>query len=430
MASSTQDSTELSNQAHFSLPERRRFPRFQRTFTVTLNGVSFSGYDISLEGISFSTTEKIDTIRKDKLYANVQILSQQGKTYRIAALVISSVRQRDEITFYGARIVNLDDTLRPIHEQLVFDKFDVDSLLTNTCVPDKAKMSVHLESRLNVAIKLLQDVYIDHLPPELIMVRDELSCLHPNLAKIEVLIKRNPEVLAIFIKIARLAYPKKSIDQLMKVGTVLKLIGIDQVYDLFVSAIMIRFHENNPLEYNIMMHGMNAGLAAAELSDSIDGISRSEAYLGGLMQNIGAVFLSKIDPESYKLIFKKSLSLPYTAHDLELTTYNTSHCEVGVVIAKKWQMEPEVYKGILLHHSRHITSEIKETHNKICNMGLLMMLSDYVACSAMGKHYVSDELKSSRDYALSHLTVDEKNVRSAYKTVMTSGNKLTYFSHF
>lgn len=430
MASSNQTSIDLPAQAVFNPTEKRKFPRFQRTFTVTLNGVSFSGYDISLEGVSFSTTEQIDTIRKDKLYANVQILSQQGKTYRIAALVITSVRQREEITFYGARIVNLDDALRPVHEQLVFDKFDVDSLLTNTCVPDKAKMSEHLENRLNVAIKLLQNVYVDHLPPELIMVRDELNCLHPNLSKIEVLIKRNPEVLAIFIKIARLAYPKKSIDQLMKVGTILKLIGIDQVYDLFVSAIMIRFHENNPLETNIMMHGMNAGLAAAELSDSIEGISRSEAYLAGLMQNIGAVFLSKIDSESYKHIFKKSLSMPYTAHDQELATFNTSHCEVGVVIAKKWQMEPEVYKGILLHHSRHISAEIKQTHNKICNMGLLMMLSDYVACSALGKHYVSDELKNSRDYALSHLTVDEKCVRAAYKTVMTAGNKLPYLSHF
>lgn len=426
----TNSSTEQTSQEPLGLPEKRKYPRFQRTFTVTLNGVSFSGYDISLEGVSFSTTETIETIRKGRLYANVQILSQQGMTYRIAALVISSVRQRDEITFYGARIVNLDDALRPMHEQLVFDKFDVDSLLTHTCVPDKAKMSVHLESRLNEAIKLLQNVYVDHLPPELIMVRDELNCLHPNLAKIEVLIKRNAEVLAIFIKIARLAYPKKSIDQLMKIGTILKLIGIDQVYDLFVSAIMIRFHENNPLEYNIMMHGMNAGLAAAELSDSIDGISRSEAYLAGLMQNIGAVFLSKVDPEAYKYIFRKSLSLPYTAYDQELVTFNTSHCEVGVVIAKKWQMEPEVYKGILLHHSRHISPEIKQTHNKICNMGLLMMLSDYVACSAMGKNYVSDELKSSRDYALSHLTVDEKNVRSAYKIVMTSGNKLPYLSHF
>ncbi|WP_029933874.1 HDOD domain-containing protein [Thiomicrospira pelophila] len=426
----TNRSTEQTSQEPLGMPEKRKYPRFQRTFTVTLNGVSFSGYDISLEGVSFSTTETIETIRKGRLYANVQILSQQGMTYRIAALVISSVRQRDEITFYGARIVNLDDALRPMHEQLVFDKFDVDSLLTHTCVPDKAKMSEHLESRLNEAIKLLQNVYVDHLPPELIMVRDELNCLHPNLAKIEVLIKRNPEVLAIFIKIARLAYPKKSIDQLMKIGTILKLIGIDQVYDLFVSAIMIRFHENNPLEYNIMMHGMNAGLAAAELSDSIEGISRSEAYLAGLMQNIGAVFLSKVDPEAYKYIFRKSLSLPYTAYDQELVTFNTSHCEVGVVIAKKWQMEPEVYKGILLHHSRHISSEIKQTHNKICNMGLLMMLSDYVACSAMGKNYVSDELKSSRDYALSHLTVDEKNVRSAYKIVMTSGNKLPYLSHF
>ncbi|MBE0493999.1 MAG: hypothetical protein IBX48_06615 [Thiomicrospira sp.] len=210
MAFTTQNLTDSSSPAVFNSTEKRKSPRFQRTFTVTLNGVSFSGYDISLEGVSFSTTEKIDTIRKDKLFANVQILSQQGKTYRIAALVISSVRRRDDVMFYGARIVNLDDALRPIHEQLVFDKFDVDSLLTNTCVPDKAKMSVHLESRLNVAIKLLQGVYVDHLPPELIMVREQLSCLHPNLAKIEVLIKRNPEVLAIFIKIARLAYPKKS----------------------------------------------------------------------------------------------------------------------------------------------------------------------------------------------------------------------------
>lgn len=405
------------------IEEKRKHPRYRRNFKVLLNNTPFTGYDISLGGISFTTDEPAPNVSSGKIFSNVQISGIKGDPYKIDAIVISSYRKKNGHHFYGARIVNMPEHSLPMHEDLTLGKQDIENLLTDTCGAEKAPISVHLENRINTAIELLKKVYVYHLPPELLLIKDELYSANPNLAKVEDLIKRSPETLAEFIKIAREAYPKKSIDQLMKVRTILNLIGLDNVFDLFCAAILVRQHNNNPLENAIMMHGMNAALAAAELSESVEGISRSEAYLGGLLQNIGAVFLSKIDPIGYKPIFLRALSRPYAARKQEFELFDTSHSEAGVVIAKNWGMIPEIYKGILLHHSRHITPEIKETHSKICDMALLMMLSDFVACSAMGQTYVSDELKRSRDYALSHLTINQADVKSAYTMVITTGHK-------
>lgn len=412
-----------SNSLGDEIEEKRKHPRYRRNFKVILNHTSYTGYDISMEGLSFTMETPAPNISSGKIFSNIQVAQTEKEAYKIDAVVISSHRKKNGRHVYGARIVNMPEHSYSLHEDLILDKQDIENLLTDTCGAEKAPISVHLESRINIAIELLRKVYVYHLPPELLLIKEELYSPNPNLSKVEDLIKKSPETLSEFIKIAREAYPKKSIDQLMKVRTILNLIGLDNVFDLFCAAILVRQHNNSPLENAIMMHGMNAALAAAELSESVEGISRSEAYLGGLLQNIGAVFLSKINPAGYKPIFLRSLSKPYAARKQELELFDTSHSEAGVVIAKNWGMIPEIYKGILLHHSRHITPEIKQTHSKICDMALLMMLSDFVACSAMGQTYVSDELKQSRDYALSHLTINQVDVKAAYTMVITTGHK-------
>lgn len=411
--------------------EKRKFPRFERHFNVVINGETYLGNDISMEGLSFTTDQPSVLIAKDGLFTDVQVSAADGKTYNIDVLVITSSRVKHGKHFYGAQIIDLADDYKPMHEGLVFDKKEVDNLVNDACEATKsATISIHLENKVNTAIRLLKDVYVYHLSPELILIRDELRAIYPNYAKIEALIKKNPETLSEFIKITQLAFPRKSIDQLMKVRSIINLIGLDNVYDLYVSSVLIRQHKNSRLEKAIMMHGMNAGLAAAELSESIDGISRSEAYLAGLLQNIGAVFLSKLDPVAYGHIFRKSISKPYLALQDELDLFGTTHCEAGVVIAKNWRLPSDLYKGILLHHSQHISADIKSTHNKSCNYALLMMLSNYVACSALGKNYVSDELKQSRDYAMSHLTLSDDSVRAAYRIVMTIGHKVDDIANF
>lgn len=421
----TLDSVPPAPEAPETQEDRRQHPRYERDFTVTLNNFQLDGYDISQGGISFVTDSSVKEFQIGRLFSNVQVSSLKTEPYKIEALVISSYRRRHDRHYYGARLVNLSEPAQTLHDALIQGGAGLNALLEDTCGAEKSGISPHLESRLVTALELLKRVYVYHLPPELLAVKEELYRPNPNLSQIESLIRKSPETLAEFIKIAKDAYPKKSIDQLMKVRTILNLIGLDNVFELFSSAILVRQHNNSPLENAIMKHGMNAGLAAAELSDSIDGISRSEAYLAGLLQNIGAVFLSKIDPIAYKPIFLKALSKPYTARQQELDMFDTSHSEAGVIIAKNWDMIPEIYKGILLHHSRHITPQIRQTHNKICNMALLMMLSDFVACSAMGQNYVSDELKQSRDYALSHLDISQEHVRAAYTMVITTGYKVT-----
>lgn len=413
----------LQTTAPSAQDERRASPRVERRFQLTHNHTIYEGHDISQGGISLVSEQELPSLKTGITLHNIEIQSAAMENYLIEAVVVSSYRQQDHRHYYGFRILNLNDDASVQHDRLIQSGAGLDTLMDNTCGDGKPSLSEHLESRLVRALELLRTVYIYHLPPELLAVKEELYKPHPNLAQIESLIRKNPETLAEFIKIAKDAFPKKSIDQLMKVRTILNLIGLDNVYELFSSAILVRQHSNSRFETAIMKHGMNAGLAAAELSDSVEGISRAEAYLGGLLQNIGAVFLSKIEPENYQPIFMKSLSKPYLAREQELALFETSHSEAGVIIAKNWDMAPEIYKGILLHHSRHISPDIKTTHNKICNMALLMMLSDFVACSAMGQHYVSDELKASRDYALSHLDISQIHVRAAYTMVITKGHK-------
>lgn len=416
--------------------DRRVHPRFEHNFSITVKGFTLNGVDISFGGLSFESIRHIRKFKVGRLLKKVIVQPQGQPPYVIGQIMIVSVRQLSGKVIYGAKVVKLSQAEQALHQQILAEAESLNALeseseaneagLESTSSNQSAKpnLTPHIENRLIAALNQLKKVYVYHLPPELVAAKQELYKASPNLTTVENLIKKNPETLAQFIKIAQDAYPNKSIDQIMKVRTIINLIGLDNVFELLTAAILVRNHENTPLEKAIMKHGMNAALAAAELSDSIDGISRSEAYLAGLMQNIGAVFLSKADPENYRAIFLKSLSNPYSARQQELDQYETSHCEAGVIIAKNWKLPPEIYKGILLHHSRQIPEEIHQTHSQICNTALLMMLSDFVAASAMGQQYITEEFKQSRELAANHLKIKAEHVRAAYQMVATQGYKV------
>lgn len=431
---SVQVSVDLTTKENFQ--DRRAHPRYEHNFSITVSGYTLNGVDISLGGLAFESIKPIRKFKEGRLLKKVTVHPQEQPSYVIRQIMIVSVRKLASKVIYGAKVVKLSEAEQTLHQQIlteieslqsldsVEEAYEEDNEPTSSSQTARPALTPHIENRLLAALHQLKKVYIYHLPPELVAAKQELYKANPNLNIIENLVKKNPETLAVFIQIAQDAYPNKSIDQIMKVRTIISLIGLDNFYELITAAILVRNHENTPLENAIMKHGMNAALAAAELSDSIDNISRSEAYLAGLMQNIGAVFLSKADPENYRAIFLKSLSNPYSARQQELDEYQTSHCEAGVIIAKKWQMPSEIYKGILLHHSREIPKDIHLTHGKISNTAMLMMLSDFVAASAMGQQYITEEFKQSLELANSHLKIKPEHVRAAYNMVTMRGHKV------
>jgi len=202
------------------------------------------------------------------------------------------------------------------------------------------------------------------------------------------------------------------------------VLGLDEIYNIFLASSLTNIIAQSRLEKTILAHGAQAGLAAAELSYWIPGVTRAEAYISGLMQNIGAVYLSRQSPDTYQELFQTHLSNPITAIDKEQAFFETTHLHLGIFIAKKWHIDPNVYKSILMHHDPEF---IQKTGNvdKVRALIAVIMVANFAVASANNEQYMTQELKTYRDLGLSALNLPDNALKAAIAAVQKWGKSIT-----
>jgi len=143
--------------------------------------------------------------------------------------------------------------------------------------------------------------------------------------------------------------------------------------------------------------------------------------MAGLMQNIGAVYLSRIEPELYEDMFKKQNVNPVSAYQAELDHYDTSHCFLGSLICKKWHIDSTIYKSILLHHDKDFIRHSKN-NQKLQHIIALTMLSNFIVASCNEEQYITQEMKEYRTLAQNILQLPENAFAAARSAVNKWGS--------
>jgi HD-like signal output (HDOD) protein len=254
-----------------------------------------------------------------------------------------------------------------------------------------------MQQKLSSAAQIISKASIPNIPEEIISLKEELNKKYPNTVTIANLIGHNPELLGNFMTLVNTSITSEKSDIRDAKGAV-NALGLDEIYNIFLASSLTNLMAQSPLERQILSHGAKAGLAAAELSYWVFDVTRSEAYIAGLMQNIGVIYLSRLNPESYAETFNSQLANPVSAYAKELEQYNTSHTFMGALIAKKWHITPEVYKSILLHHDTAF--ELKTANDqKTRHITALIMVSNFIVSSTNDGQYITQELKNSKSTA-------------------------------
>ncbi|BCN94076.1 histidine kinase [Thiomicrorhabdus immobilis] len=279
-----------------------------------------------------------------------------------------------------------------------------------------------MQEKLALAAKIFSKVNIPTIPEEIICLKEELNKKYPNTVTIANLISHNPELLGDFLTLVNTNITNEK-TEIKDAKAAVNVLGLDEIYNIFLSSSLTKIIAQSPDEKAILTHGAQSGLAAAELSYWVFDVSRSEAYMAGLMQNIGAIYFARSEPESYMEIYKAQLSNPISAYDKELETYHTTHAYLGTFIAKKWHINPDVYKSILLHHDTNFASKLANDQ-KVRHIVSLIMLSNYVVSTNSGEQYITQELKEYRDLGKHQLSLPDNALKAANAAVIKWGNSV------
>lgn len=277
-----------------------------------------------------------------------------------------------------------------------------------------------MQQKLNRAAQILAKTFIPDLPEELTLLQEELGKEHPNSVTVANLIGHNPQLLGDFLALANTSATGQN-TEIKDAKTAVNLLGMDEIQNLYLATSLLQLPLQNNLENNILHHGAQAGLAAAELAYWVYDVSRSEAYLAGLMQNIGALYLSRIAPIEYESLFQNQLSNPIKGIQKEEHYYQTTHMHVGAFICRKWGIRPNIYKAALLHHDPdYIPKTVNDAQTQ--HLTALIMVANYAVVSADKKQYISQELRQYRNLGLQALNLPDNAMQAAVAAVRKWGN--------
>ncbi|MBS1228615.1 MAG: histidine kinase [Proteobacteria bacterium] len=96
-------------------------------------------------------------------------------------------------------------------------------------------------------------------------------------------------------------------------------------------------------------HSLRSALIARELAKAMAYANHDEAYLGGLLHDVGQLAMLAADADSYfPLITHRGDDDGLCA--LEQQSYELTHAEVGAWLIEKWELDSLLSDGVLYHH--------------------------------------------------------------------------------
>ena len=152
--------------------------------------------------------------------------------------------------------------------------------------------------------------------------------------------------------------PLETLDQclaLLGMSTVRRLALNQSVAELFG-----RFQKNNRYDLRgFWLHGLSVAVTARRLARHLGYPNPEEAYLAGLLHDVGQLALLAIAADRYLPLFMQFKG----EHELmrqEQAAFGVTHAEVGAWLAERWNLRSLFVDSILYHHEP--ISRVKDAH--------------------------------------------------------------------
>jgi HD-like signal output (HDOD) protein len=126
-------------------------------------------------------------------------------------------------------------------------------------------------------------------------------------------------------------------------------------------------------------HSFGVGMVSKIIAKKIGYRDLEKAYISGIIHNLGVVFLSTYLTNEFQEVLATIKDKPVSLRDAEIERFGTSHCEIGLCMARKWNF-PEAYCEVIAHHHQPTKATIDPVLCAIVNISDLF-------CSVRGLDY-------------------------------------------
>ncbi len=206
------------------------------------------------------------------------------------------------------------------------------------------------------------------LPQTLIELIDKCNSKDRNLREIGTIVARDASISARILQLANSAFIGTR-NKFTDIEQAVIYLGIDTVRNLAISVSVYETFGNADNSGTLNMagfwyHSFLTAVMTKTLSQSIRYPDPSEAYLTGLLHDVGKLLLYTAFPESYPSLLEEQCSgdlLPVR----ERGTLRVTHPEASSLLVSQWNLEQSITDAVFNHH---------EDENTIAERGTLSRL--------------------------------------------------------
>ncbi len=178
-----------------------------------------------------------------------------------------------------------------------------------------------------------------------------------------------------------------------KVSTIdfaILIIGYQDIKNIVVALTMVESFKNKSDKYldqrEFWTHSMLAGTAARKLADDLGHKIGSEAFVAGLLHDLGVPVMHKFFRDEFASIVTEIEEQGNPLLETEEKYLGMTHQEIGKFLANKWHLPEHLSNAIEFHHKPSLTEKDVVTS--------LVHLVDYMLCKLeVGNFYLDKDLQ-------------------------------------
>ena len=199
---------------------------------------------------------------------------------------------------------------------------------------------------------------IDDLPPLPSLASRTLNLLsdpETPAEQIESVITQDQAMVAKLIKVSNSAL-YCGVQKVNSLKQALARLGAKTTKGLILAASTKSYFMKNRRELQMLgqslwQHAVACALASRKIAAAARFDDPEQAFIGGIMHDIGKLVIVLVCPEQHKLIRKLRNGDKRTDYEAEMHVMGTNHAEIGKLLMQKWHMPADIISCVEFHHA-------------------------------------------------------------------------------
>lgn len=195
---------------------------------------------------------------------------------------------------------------------------------------------------------------LPHIVTRLVeLVNDEDSTLQD----FEEVIRLDPALVARLLTLVNSSYfgLTRKVDSISRA---VALLGMKNLHNIAVTdAIQGMLRSNTgSTEFSpqqLWLHSAASGICCKMIAERIFTINGDDAYLCGILHDIGLIVEMEGDPELFLRLIDQLTPEGLSITEVEQQLFNTDHGEIGYILSKEWRIPDTIAEAIRDHHQKN-----------------------------------------------------------------------------